>query len=222
MEKLTFNDWWLEFINTHLNDRDSGHGAIQQLTNYIRNLPQEKRTKFLDELVIVVLAQKKDWGIAVSVLEANILDNQVSLLRDAYLRQQDLSYNEDWKCAVLRVLASSKDKDCVKILEKYVLETNISGLWTSVPWALWKNHKLLFSKAWARYFITIEESVWKGTCIVQAFLHEPEAVASLQEILISLDSRVWSLFQNALYKEIDAPWIDINCKNRLGDILKKY
>ena len=52
MEKLEFAIWWKEFIKSHKDDKDGGIEAIKHLKNIVSEFNTEKKTSFIDQLIL--------------------------------------------------------------------------------------------------------------------------------------------------------------------------
>lgn len=218
MSEIEFEELWKDLI--HVQYKDGGYENTRQVLRYLGGLSDDKRSVFLDELVVIGVNKSDGWGIALAVLESQASTRQIQTLCERvsllFSGEPESESNLVW---VLRVLASDATAQCLAPVEEYLLARKIGSYWTSLPWALWPHHADLFCRAWVRYFTSRSSKEWRHSVIPQAFLSRADALAALRQQLVTASAGTWNELRSVLEEQRCAPWLNDEQRKSLGDVL---
>ena len=207
MEKIPFEQWWLEFMSgDHNADKSGGHGAALYLSNWVGRRSPEEQTAFRSELVAVLAERAEGWPYAIDVLgdSASTVDR-----RELWRRVADRLFEgaEDWIVDVLRVLGRERDGPGYEAVRYFLLVRDVGPRWSVVAWTCWPGDPSLFSDAWTRYVRTVPATSWTGDFgREQRFLDHADALDALKARLQREHRAAWVLLRDDLRKD-QAPWL---------------
>jgi hypothetical protein len=198
-----FETWWSGFEQR---TREAGaHEIAHWLRGKLRRTRVVERGAFLRDLWEVLLQRRRDYGVALFLLDALTDPEGLRELAGRLSPLPDLqSADEEAHLAdLMRVLAAAGDSGLLPPVAEYLLERPMSPEWTTVPWALWPHQKELFALAWQRYLRETQPADWTDALIVESFLAEPDAVRILRSKVASEHPEHWDVLRNALIDEAD-------------------
>ena len=219
MERIPFQQWWLEFLSGDDSaDKSSGYGKVQFLRNWVgRRLPEEQAA-FRSELVAVLAERAEGWPYAIDVLDDSASDVD---RRALWCRIADRLFEgpEDWMIDVLRVLGKERDGPGYEAVRHFLLIRDIQPRWSSVAWTCWPSDPALFTDAWTRYLRTVPAASWTGGFgTEQRFLRHADALAVLKTRLKREHRTIWALLRDDL-REDKAPWLTRAQREALDSVL---
>ena len=203
MSVKSFDTWWSGFERRAC---DAGpHETAERLRGKLRRTRVAERPGFLCDLWQVLLQQRRDYGVALFLLDAL---TDADCLHELALRLCPLpglqSPDEEAHLAdLMRVLAAANDPDLLLPVTQYLLERPMSPEWTTVPWALWPHQKELFARAWQRYLRETQPADWHDGLIVKSFLAEPDAVRLVRSKVALEHPEHWDTLRAALIDVAD-------------------
>jgi hypothetical protein len=63
MERIAFDQWWVEFGHESRGDKSGGFDPIRKLARYVARLTPAERTVFVAELQALVERRGEDWQL---------------------------------------------------------------------------------------------------------------------------------------------------------------
>ena len=196
-----FEAWWDGFT------RRAGHAdpyeTAHRLRGKLRRTRVSERSEFLRDLWEVLLRQRREYGIALFLLDtvtdpAGLYELAARLSPLPELQSSD---EEAHLADLIRLLAAAGEPALLPPVREYLLERAMSRDWVSVPWALWPHQKELFAQAWQRYLRESQPDDWNGTPVVRSFLAEPDAVRIVRSKVAGEHPEHWHVLRAALIDE---------------------
>jgi len=204
-----FATWWNEALQ-RIEGCSDPREAARRLRRRLRGIDEGAHDVFFERLLADLLDRRHAYGVALFLLEG--VSDPAWLRHFArHLRAlpAELSSDEESHLAdLIRILAAAGDDELLAPIRGYLLERPIGDHWSTVPWALWPQHKELFTRAWRRYFLQHEPTDWKNTLVIKSFLAEPEAIEALRAALEVNCGEVWVALRGALLRQAGlASWL---------------
>ena len=196
-----FEAWWDGFTRraVHVGPYETAH----RLRGKLRRTRVAQRSEFLRDLWEVLLRRRREYGIALFLLEtvtdpAGLHELAACLSPLPELQSPD---EEAHLADLMRLLAAAGDPALLPPVREYLLERGMSRDWVFVPWALWPHQKELFAQAWQRYLRETQPGDWSGPAVVKTFLAEPDAVRVLRSKVADEHPEHWHVLRAALLDE---------------------
>lgn len=195
-----FEAWWRGFTRRA---ETCPHETAHRLRGKLRRTRVAERLDFLRDLWEVLLRQRREYGIALFLLDT--VTDPAGLRELAQhlspLPELQSSDEEGHLADLMRLLAAAGDPALLPPLREYLLERAMSRDWVTVPWALWPHQKDLFAQAWQRYLRETQPRDWNGTAVVKSFLAEPDAVRIVRSKVAGEHPEHWDVLRAALIDE---------------------
>ena len=203
MADRRFEAWWDGF--TRRARHAGAYDTARRLQDKLRRTRVAERSEFLRDLWEVLLQRRREYGIALFLLDALTDPEGLQELATHLLPLPDLqSSDEEAHLAdLMRLLAAADDPTVLPPVREYLLERGISPEWTTVPWALWPHQKDLFAQAWQRYLREKQPGDWNCSAMVKSFLAEPDAVRIVRSKVAHEHPEHWDVLRAALIDEAE-------------------
>jgi hypothetical protein len=240
LDGTEFGRRWRPFVRG-LGRPNSGNEASYDLTIYVNSFNDDERPPFLDGLTDVVLRKAAGWTVAAGALFDCATATQrrmiVQHLRDTgeldangvlsadfignrHFRTEGERYMaRDHTDDLLLILAGEESDEFIPLIQQYLDTQIIDCTYTGVCWKLWKHHKELAVKGWARFFTSSPEWPSSHSAVVQAFQDEPEALAALRDALLKESPDTWGALRETMTDMGPMGWLSDEQKAELRRVV---
>jgi len=200
---MDIENWWIDICKKHDYDRWSGgYETIDECKKILSSLDNENKNRIIDYLADISIKKGHRYSLALAVLID--FNNEYSLnkiyhtalgLKDNY--KQDEHYYID----LLKVIGSFAKDDRLDLVKDFLFGSKFNPNQSFIHWALWPTNKDLFCKAYTHFFENTEK--WTECAIVQAFMHNSNALSDLKDYLIeNKKTKIWDTLKADLQKEL--------------------
>lgn len=188
-------NWW-DKLFVQANEQKDMMFVSKQANKDFENATKEEKQILLLFFLQIGIMQEKSYYDALELLSKYGEDEHLTILFNK-IKLCETNYGH-YYASLIRTLAKSSNKEHIMFIEKYIYHNTIDSWWSIVAWALWPNHKLLFSHAFYRYFSEVDSSVWKDTVIITAFFENPAALNEIKSYISNKSKVVWSNIEKSI------------------------
>ncbi len=179
-----FESWWQEIVKES-GIFDDPRETARQIGERLRELPDERRSRFLEPLTRTLLRERRAFGVVLFLLDETSDRSALFAIGRHLLPFPTLQPDDEEAhlADLIRILAAVDDPELLDGIERYLLEREIGPYWSSVPWALWPHRSELFARAWRRFLREKGTDAGPSNLITRAFLSEPAAIREVRRQL---------------------------------------
>ncbi len=187
-DKLTFENWWVDFSDKFRNDKDGGREMLNRLKSEVRSFHKEKREAFIDEL----LKRNKLVFYSCELIPLFGNQRQIGEIKKRAQKLLDRSSFEDVLPEYVKVILKTFEPADIPWLTKYFLNYQDSSRFR-IPLALYDIDQQLFLRALEKYLKGYSVEV---LCEYDGLLYltaNPDAIEFLiAELSLDLSSKMKS------------------------------
>ena len=213
-------NWWIDICKKHDYDRWSGgYETIDECKRTLSTLDNENKNRIIDYLTDISIVKGHRYALALAVLTDYLNDNSLNKIYQKALELKN-SYKEDeqYYIDLLKVIGSYAVDDKLDLINEFLFASKFNSNQSLIHWALWPTNKELFCKAYTYYFEN--EKKWTECAIVQAFMHNSEALSALKEYLLkNKKNKIWDTLKSDLKNELKKDFWNKDDKEKIKKII---
>jgi hypothetical protein len=145
-KEITFDDWWRDFENQSVRNREEPTEMLRRLKTEVKSLPEQKRTAFIDEL----LSRKELMILAFELIPSFGDKGQIlNLKKLAYVMINSEPPNYSILDSLMNAVVQSYQMEDKEIVTKYYVDFQESNF-VKVPIELYEKDKTIFLQAFEK------------------------------------------------------------------------
>ena len=217
---MDIENWWIDICTKHDHDKWSGgYETIDECKKLLSTLDIENKNSIVDYLADISIDKRHRFALALAVLTEHLNDNSLNkIYRKASELKNDYKQDEHYYIDLLKVIGSYATDDKLNLVNEFIFGSKFNSNQSFIHWALWPTNKDLFCKAYTYYFEN--EKKWTECAIVQAFMHNSEALSALKDYLLkNKKNKIWDTLKGDLQKELKKDFWDKVDKEKIKKII---